>query len=236
MSGSSQLASGTLDFSQGTGNGGAVAGELDNSGVMTISGSTALQWDAADTFSNSNTLILSSGINFVLAGGGTLDNQGIINDQVGLGHVEIDLDASLVNESSGTFNVRSDGTIGTLGSPPGSFTNKGVLDKSVTSGLTSINVNFSNEGGAIDVSSGRLAISSPGGSNSGGVFTVGSGATLDLTGGRTVTYAGSYSGSGHGTIALEGGTLAIGSGGATFNFSGTVFQSSTARSTRRWAT
>ncbi len=50
------------------------------------------------------------------------------------------------------------------------------------------------------------------------------GAILDLTGGDTVTYSGSYTGSGAGLVALSSGTLALGAGGANFDFSGNLFQ------------
>ena len=58
----------------------------------------------------------------------------------------------------------------------------------------------------------------------GAIFNVNQGATLDLTGGQTVTYTGTLMGSGSGTVQLSGGTFAIGLGGATFNFPGSLFQ------------
>jgi len=55
-------------------------------------------------------------------------------------------------------------------------------------------------------------------------FNVAQGATLDLTGGQNVTYTGSFKSSGAGTITLDGGTLSIGIGGATFDFPDGMFQ------------
>ena len=51
-----------------------------------------------------------------------------------------------------------------------------------------------------------------------------SGATLDLTGGQTVTYSGTLTGSGDGTVQFSGGTLAVGVGGLTLNFPEGLFQ------------
>ena len=55
---------------------------------------------------------------------------------------------------------------------------------------------------------GTLALASAGGTNTGGSFTVSAGATLDLTGGSTVAYQGSYTGSGSGEVVLGSGTFA----------------------------
>ena len=64
----------------------------------------------------------------------------------------------------------------------------------------------------------------------GGTFNVSEGATLNLTGRETaeygvpVTYAGTFTGSGRGTVLLSYGTLDIGLGGMTCNFPGTLLQ------------
>ena len=223
LSGTSQVSGGTLDFSQGTGSGGTTAGSLVNSGNFTFGGSAGLQWDAADEISNSGTLAVSNGANFTVAGGGTLANSGTINDDASGSGFQIDQGSSLDNRTGATFDFLADGTIGATGTP-GSFSSSGLIEKSSGTGVSSIAVDFSNTGGRIEVNSGTLSIAATGGSSSGGVFSVGPGATLDLTGGQTVTYAGGYSGSGAGAIVLASGTLAAGSGGVSFNFSGPVFQ------------
>ena len=110
-----------------------------------------------------------------------------------------------------------------LGHSVGTITNEGTIEKTVTTGTTTINSAFDNSG-TINVQTGTISLDSAGGTNTGGSFTVASGASLDLTGGTTVDYIGSYTGSGAGTISLESGTLAVGSGGATFNFPGPLFQ------------
>ncbi len=152
-----------------------------------------------------------------------LDNSGTIYDEDSGGGFQIDSGATLENQTGATFDFLADGALGG-GGTPGSFTSSGLIEKSSGSGVSSIGVDFSNMGGTIQVNSGTLSIAATGGSSSGGIFTVAAGSTLDLTGGQTVTYAGFYSGSGSGAIALQGGTLAVGTGGATFNFTGPVFQ------------
>ena len=70
------------------------------------------------------------------------------------------------------------------------------------------------------------------GTYTGGVtFNVGQGAVVDLTGGDTVTYGGTLTGSGSGTVQFSGGIdPAAGSGdgpanaGLTLNFPGSMFQ------------
>jgi hypothetical protein len=56
------------------------------------------------------------------------------------------------------------------------------------------------------------------------LFNVASGSTLDLTGGQTVSYSGTLTANGPGTIQLTGGTLQVASGGLTFDFTGNTFQ------------
>ena len=63
------------------------------------------------------------------------------------------------------------------------------------------------------------------GTYTGGVtFNVGQGAVVDLTGGNTVTYGGTLTGSGAGTVQLSGGNFYPATGGATLDFSAGMFQ------------
>ena len=55
-------------------------------------------------------------------------------------------------------------------------------------------------------------------------FNVGQDGTVDLTGGQTVTYSGTLTGSGSGTVEIASGALAIGVGGVALDFPGTLFQ------------
>ena len=78
--------------------------------------------------------------------------------------------------------------------------------------------------GTLAVAGGSTAISGGTVSGTGGSFSVSQGATLDLTGNRTATYTGDFTGSGQGTLALKGGTLAIGAASASFDFPAGLFQ------------
>jgi hypothetical protein len=69
-----------------------------------------------------------------------------------------------------------------------------------------------------------LELAGNGTTTSGGDFTVASGAVLDLTGGHNHFYTGSYTGVGAGTVRLNSDVLLIGAEGATFDFSGDLFQ------------
>ncbi|MFI5460178.1 MAG: beta strand repeat-containing protein [Isosphaerales bacterium] len=221
LTGTSQFSNGTIDFSEDTSGSVPVLGSLSNSGTLTISGSNLLQWNAADTISNSGTLDLSASSTFVLSNGATLDNSGMIADQIG--GSDFRLDAGILNnEPGGTFDFQADSTF--IFSSAGTFNNFGRLRKSAGTGDSAINVDFENQNGTIEVDEGTISLPTAGGTSSGGNFIVASGAVLDLTGGQTVAYAGSYHGSGAGTVLLESGTLAVGAGGATFNFAAGLFQ------------
>ena len=63
------------------------------------------------------------------------------------------------------------------------------------------------------------------GTFSGGVTgNLAQGGVLDLTGGQTITYSGTLTGSGSGTVQLNSGTFVVGIGGVTLNFPGSMFQ------------
>ena len=86
-------------------------------------------------------------------------------------------------------------------------------------------VAFNNQGGTVAATAGTLSITG-GGTDTGGTYNALTGATVNLngTGGTTPTLTGTYTGSGGGTVGLPGGTIAIGTGGATFNFPAGLFQ------------
>jgi hypothetical protein len=90
---------------------------------------------------------------------------------------------------------------------------------------STISTSFDNLGGVINVQSGKLILAPAGGSSNGGTFTVAASAALDLTGGKSVNYAGTYTGSGAGHVQLNSGTINVvgGSGGATFSFPSGLF-------------
>ena len=136
------------------------------------------------------------------------------------------------NLPGAALDFQGDGTIidVTLCSGSHQLINQGTVRKSA--GIQSnIEVSgFNNTpSGTIDVRAGTLALLNS--QNTGGVFTLAAGATLDLTEGAGspqrqcgTTYSGSYTGSGQGTILLAGCTLVIGQAGAQFNFPPGLFQ------------
>ncbi len=183
-------------------------GRLYLAGATTFNFPAGLfQWNNGDidlngyALTNTGTMALSnpSGTTVVLAGGGTLANQGAIN-VTGTGGLQLQYGAILDNQAAGTLASQANATITNY--------DGGAL---------------SNEG-TVHVASGTLAISTATVTNSGGAFTASQGAVLDMTGGQGVTYQGTFTGSGQGTVQVGSGTLIVGAGGATFDFSGSLFQ------------
>jgi hypothetical protein len=137
------------------------------------------------------------------------------------GDIDVDPGATLTNLSTSTINLMArhpvDFTTGT-----GTFVNQGTIRKAGGYPTTASFVrHFINDSGTIDVESGTIDIY--GGSSGtttfsdGGAFIVGDGARLTLSG-PTGSLAGTFTGSGAGSVALNSGTFEIGSAGATFNF------------------
>ncbi len=220
----SQVSNGTIDFSSVTSGSTTVTGSLTNVGTLTYSGSPELGWSAAGTFANRGTLNLAAGTTFAVASGGTLSNSGTIADSIAGDGFQLNAGSTLTNQVSGIFEFEADSTFG-FSSTPGTFDNLGTIKKTAGTGTSALNVVFNNQNGIINVASGTISVDSATGSaNTGGAFNIGQGATLDLTGGNSVTYSGSYSGTGQGTVSLASGNLVIGTGGATFDFDPGLFQ------------
>jgi uncharacterized repeat protein (TIGR03803 family) len=202
------------------------SGTFGSSGAVTISGS-ASQWTAGQIvvgsggFTNNGTLTAdATGGNLVLTGAGTLSNTGTITE-AGTNSLVLENGATLSNGAGATFDLTNNASISQSGG--GTFTSAGTLEKTGGTGTSTITSAFSNSA-QITVQTGTLALASAGGTSTGGTFNVSQGATLNLTGGSTVSYAGTYTGTGQGTVALNGGTLAVGTGGATFDMAGNLFQ------------
>ena len=204
-------------------------GWLSGSHALTVT--TSVDWTggriAAQPFINQGTMVLSGPHPKVL--GGTLSNQNRI-DHVGTVDLGVAWGGRIQNEAGAFYEFQGDGTIsidGGGGAWP-QFDNKAgaTLLKSGGSDTATIGVVFSCQGGTIDVRRGTLHLKTGGGTSTGGTFLVSDGAILDLTitEGSPHTFVGTYTGSGSGEVRLRGGTLQIGSGGATFNFPGSLFQ------------
>jgi hypothetical protein len=164
-----------------------------------------------------------------LSGGGIVNVGGMI-EQTGGGSLRLDglsTTSTTLNIPAGsTYIFQGDSGIVQGFGAGGSVNNMGTITKSAGVGTSTISSGFNNLGGTLNVQSGTLTLAPAGGANNGGTFTVASGAALDLTGGQTVVYAGTYAGSGSGQVQLNSGTLAVacGSGGATFRVPNGVFR------------
>ena len=149
---------------------------------------------------------------------------------------EYGIAGTLNNLSGGVFDIEGDAGISgfdapVVSGPPATITNAGTLVKSAGTGTsTVIATDFTNSGN-IEVDTGTLAIGGGGStlSNQGGSFTGGYRRILQLVatgnydGNSALTVNGLFSGSGGGTVQLNGdgqgnGQLVAGSGGATLDF------------------
>jgi autotransporter-associated beta strand protein len=193
-----QWSAGTIDVGSG--------GTLTNTGVM-----------------NLNTTSSNVVLNGSAANGGTLANSATINEAGG-DNLFIDNHATLNNTA--TYDFTSDSNITESG--VGTFTNAstGLVEKTGGSGTSVILSTFNNNAGTIDSAAANttLSIDSAGGLINGATLEADANATLDLTGGTTVSYQGAITGTGTGTLALDHGTLAITNAGATFTMGGSLFQ------------
>ena len=196
-SGLFQWTAGDIDYSGG--------GVLTNIGVITAAPSSGA------------TVRIVSGI---------LDNKGTINQSgagtfvlFGAGGGEVE------NEAGAVYDFQSDGTPFVEGPGGGTIVNAGTIEKTGGTGTTTVSNVALNNSGTLDVESGTLALLSPE-TSTGGTFSVATGAVLQLApaGGFTTFWTGTYSGSGGGQVELSGGEIAVGSGGATFNFPAGLFQ------------
>jgi uncharacterized repeat protein (TIGR03803 family) len=209
-----------------TGNLSLAGGSLGGSGAVKVAGS-ASRWTGgqllvgAGGFTNTGTLTAdTTGGNLILTGAGTFKNGGTMNE-AGTNRLLLENGAKLSIAAGAIFNLTGDGGVGQVRG--GTLANAGTLEKTGGTGTSVISSAIANSA-AITVQTGTLALASSGGTSTGGTFSVCLGATLDLTGGSTTAYAGTYTGSGAGTVVLGSGTLKAGTGGATFNMTGNSFQ------------
>jgi RHS repeat-associated protein len=217
---------------------GSGSGAVQMSG-LTASGSggvtlnftgTVLQWLGAisGTFTNAGTLNAAGGGNKVLAG--TLTNTDTI-DVTGTGGIyAVAPNTTINNQAGATFDFQGDGSLNYNGYTT-AFNNAGTLEKTGTTGTTSINFALNDTGGTVsNASAGTLDFS--GGGTITGSMTV-SGA-VGITGGWFSVADGSTIGApsgGIGSVQLAGGTVSLAGslsstiltvGGGTLTGSGTL--------------
>jgi hypothetical protein len=206
-------------------------GELDTKSNTTFNfPGSFFQWTggvifagAGGTFTNAGTITIAGPVGF--RGAGFMNTGTVI--QSGSGTPSFQYGSAFTNAANATYDLRSDlgWTVGGGGGGTPFFNNSGTLLKSAGTGTSTLDplIAFNNTGGTIQVNTGTLVL--PGtGTSTGGSFVVAAGATLNLVGaGNNAEFDGPYTGSGAGTVLLNGGTLSTGSG-ATFNLPDVMFQ------------
>jgi len=201
-------------------------GTLSGSGILNNVGS--LVW-AGGFMEGMGTTNILPGSTLNLSGPNAKTLQRTINNSgttvmSGTGVLNI-ANASIFNNFiNSVFDIQADANVATGFGSAGDFNNAGTLRKSAGTGTSAINGPRFNSSGPIDVLTGTLALG--GGNNTGGNFTVASGAILDLAAtSGSAFYTGTYTGSGDGAVRLgANATLNIGAASATFNFPDNLFQ------------
>jgi hypothetical protein len=182
-------------------------------GILTIDSDAAL--------TNAGSLTLSNPDQVVLNGGGPLINNGTIV-QSGAGGLFMPLATTLTNAAGAVYDFRANSNVS---GSAATFSDAGIIRKSAGSGTAAITTKF--QGAAnFEVTSGTLKLIPVLPSTiTGGTFTVAAGAVAELASG---SYTGTFTGSGAGTVQMNGGPLHIvkttDSNGATFNFPAGLFQ------------
>ena len=115
---------------------------------------------------------------------------------------------------------------GILEALPASGNNGTITVPAFPQGMTvELNTNGTFSGGTTINVGADATLDILGGTYTGGVtFNVGQGALVDLTSGLTVTYGGTLTGSGSGTVLFSSGQLNVALGGLTLNFPESMFQ------------
>jgi hypothetical protein len=173
-------------------------------------------------------------VNQEIFGGGTLTNDGTINlagtQNLYVAGSNSNVPSTLANNADGTIDFVADTGLLNGGGGGGTLTNQGLIEKTGGASTSYLGPTFNNSA-AITVNTGSspggtLVLEPAGGTSTGGTFTVAATDVLDLTGGQTVSYAGTYTGTGAGQVQLNSGTLVVagGAGGATFNFAKGLFR------------
>ena len=236
----------TLDFEGNGGSGTYFAGSFTGSGAGTVQlnsgffgidsgGATfnfpagLLQWTGGTFFANP----LTNTGTITLAGGADKGFQNILNNngtlvETGTGNL---VDANTFNNlASGVIDIQSDAGI----TGNGLINNSGTIRKSAGSDVSRIGPSANADlylnqlGGTLDAESGTLELDQLRTSllETGGIWNAGASATLDFegNGGSGTYFAGTFTGSGAGTVQLNSGFFGIDSGGATFNFPAGLLQ------------
>lgn len=176
---------------------------LTNAGSITLTGAT--DKSSTNTINNTGTLIVAGTGNLVVSG-------------------------TLNNNAGGVIDFQNDGGI----AGNGVVNNAGTIRKSAGGGVSrigpspNVDLYLNQLGGTLDARSGSLLLDQLRTSllETGGTWNAATGATLNIAGnGQSGTYfAGTFKGSGGGSVQLSGGAYGIDTGGAIFNFPAGLLQ------------
>ena len=201
--------------------GGSIAG----AGTLTVSDAATFSGSNYDQETGTGTTLLQGDDDgfrpsyIALDGGRVLENAGTFN-VTGNGDFYLGYNfygaavggGTIQNDSGGTFDFQTASYIGN-GTGTNTFVNAGMLEQTVTTGTTDIEVALANTG-AVSVQTGTLEFDG-GGTSTAGTFTVASGATLDFGGGTFTLSGDAFSGAGlvqvsGGATNITGATIASG--------------------------
>lgn len=195
-----------------------IAGSLFLNGLLSPAGwaqttNTCDGCTISSTYTNLASDVYSftgSSASTLTGGNTTFFNEGLVQ-QTGSGSFLLGTFGGNVYFDNGPGAIYQFGTDNVIGNDyPGNsnpvFLNQGLVWKSGGTNDSAIGITFNNQGGEVQVDSGTLNLAG-GGTSSNAVFNVAFGATLDLTGGNSPTWAGEITGGGSGTVALADGSL-----------------------------
>jgi hypothetical protein len=123
--------------------------------------------------------------------------------------------------NQGVFEIRGNGSFAPYGGGQPTFQNDGIVRRSAATGTAIIGVGFT--GGRVEVQTGTLRLVGDYISTGSLDAVVARGATLLLTGGSGHAYQGTLTGTGAGTIAVEG-NIRVGAAGWTLDVPGDMLQ------------
>jgi hypothetical protein len=194
-------------------------GALGGSGSLTVS--PTMDWTGGNMGGDGGTLVIPAGVNLNISGfrqmfGHTINNSGTITWAGSNSELRADAGTNTLNNlSGGVFNAQSNSAMDTFGGA-WVFDNQAgaTLNKSGAGTTTTFIATFNNEG-AVNVTSGTLALQN--GGTGGAMFSVSSGGTLNFSGG-TYTLAATSSLTGAGDVAF--GSNATVNVGGTYNITG----------------
>ncbi len=153
-------------------------------------------------FRNDGTITIDGANGKGLSGNNFINNGTMINvgpGEFGLGGFHF------TNSATGVFEQRGDSPLGGTDqfNNAGRFINNGRFWKSAGSGSVTWNTRWENGAtGVVDVDSGRMTFSR-GGASTGGTFQISAGAVFELVGNDIFDWAGTFTGTGPGTIEVN---------------------------------